>query len=325
MSTDPKKRRGFAFNLRVSCDHYGTVFTEVQTSPKSSPHVFDVNRQVVASCLNAGIGLTSLEALCESMGMACMSCATFNGHLTAIHKASKNSSTLNLSEAASKVKELYHPSSDDYFDITVSYDGTWQKRGHTSKHGVGAVTAAKSGLILDYEVSSSFCHQCEKMKHLDTASFNRWFVHHRLVCGKNHAGSSGAMEVEGAKKMWSRSEAMGFRYTTLVSDGDCKTFNELNSLKLKRPTIAIKKEECLNHVSKRLGTALQNLVSAQSKRGLTLGGRKSGSLTQVKIKLLQGYYKNANCKFSPAVIVFGHPIRYAFLFMNRLENSEILP
>ena len=93
--------------------------------------------------------------------------------------------------------------------------------------------------------------------------------------------------------MWSRSEAMGFRYTTLVSDGDCKTFNELNSLKPYGPTIAIKNEECVNHVSKRLGTALRNLVSAQSKRGLTLGGRKSGSLTQVKIKLLQGYYKNA--------------------------------
>ena len=87
LSTDPKKRHGFAFNLRVSCDHYGTVFTEVQTSPKSSPHVFDVNRRVVPSCLNAGIGLASLEALCESMGMACMSCATFNSHLTAIHKA----------------------------------------------------------------------------------------------------------------------------------------------------------------------------------------------------------------------------------------------
>ena len=227
------------------------------------------------------------------MGMPCMSCATFNRHLTAIHKASKNSSTLNLSEAASKVKELYHPSLDDYFDITVSYDGTWQKRGHTSKHGVGAVIAAKSGLILDYEVSSSFCHQCEKMKHLDAASFNRWFVHHRLVCGKNHAGSSGPIEVEGANKMWSRFEAMGFRYTTLVSDGNCKTFNELNSLKPYRPIIAIKKEECVNHVSKRLGTALRNLVSAQSKRGLTLGGRKSGSLTQVKIKTLQGYYKNA--------------------------------
>ncbi|KAK3755793.1 hypothetical protein RRG08_033970 [Elysia crispata] len=98
------------------------------------------------------------------------------------------------------------------------------------------------------------------------------------------------MEVEAAKTMFSRSVGQGLRYTTLVADGDCKTFNELQELRPYGDT-SICQEECTNHVSKRLG--LRNLVAAECKRGTTLGGRKQGSLTQAKIALLQSHYKKA--------------------------------
>lgn len=87
------------------------------------------------------------------------------------------------------------------------------------------------------------------------------------------------MEIEAAKVMWQRSLARKLRYTTMVSDGDSKTHNAL--LQLKPYDVDVVKEECTNHVSKRIGTALRNLVSTESKRGNTLGGRKTGSLTQV--------------------------------------------
>ena len=38
--------------------------------------------------------------------------------------------------------------------ITVSFDGTWQKRGHVSMHGVVAVIDVVTGLVVDYEVLS---------------------------------------------------------------------------------------------------------------------------------------------------------------------------
>ncbi|GFU93251.1 uncharacterized protein TNCV_1859821 [Trichonephila clavipes] len=46
----------------------------------------------------------------------------------------------------------------------------------------------------------------------------------------------------------------------VLSDGDCKTFNYLCEKKVYGPDIVIKKEECINHVSKRLGTALRSTV-----------------------------------------------------------------
>ena len=80
-------------------------------------------------------------------------------------------------------------------------------------------------------------------------------------------GSSGMMEPEAAKVLWKRSlELHNMRYTTMVGDGDSMTFDSILASK-PYGDIVIKKEECLNHVAKRLGTALRNLVQNCSKQG----------------------------------------------------------
>ncbi|GFV21675.1 uncharacterized protein TNCV_1834531 [Trichonephila clavipes] len=68
------------------------------------------------------------------------------------------------------------------------------------------------------------------------------------------------MEQEAALKLLQRSEDSGFRYTTLLSDGDAKTYQYLNTKEVYGPEIKLKKEECINHVSKRLGTSLRKAV-----------------------------------------------------------------
>ena len=52
----------------------------------------------------------------------------------------------------------------------------------------------------------------------------------------------------------------------------------------------LEKEECINHVSKRLGTALRNLASSGKKAGVTLGGRGYNKLTQATITKLTANY-----------------------------------
>ena len=114
----------------------------------------------------------------------------------------------------------------------------------------------------------------KKMQDLGPDANEAWFRNHQPDCKTNFAGSSWRMEVEGARQMWSRSVAQYRRllYTTILSDGDRKTFHVL--LK-ERPygSTHIKKEECANHVSKRMGTALRN-----KNRGVTLDGRREGQL-----------------------------------------------
>ena len=108
------------------------------------------------------------------------------------------------------------------------------------------------------------------------------------------AGSSRMMEVEAARVLWRRSvQRHKLRYTTLLSDGDAKTFAELTKIKTYGEDIEIDKEECVNHVSKRRGSALRNIVTDCRKRGVTLGGRGKGQLTQNAIRKMTIYYNRA--------------------------------
>jgi len=78
----------------------------------------------------------------------------------------------------------------------------------------------------------------------------------------------------------------------MVSDGDAKVHACL--LKLKPyGDVLVKKEECLNHVSKRMGTALRNIRTDLSKKGQRIGGIGFGKLTDAKITKLTQYYGRA--------------------------------
>ena len=116
--------------------------------------------------------------------------------------------------------------------------------------------------------------------------YEKWLEDHRKEgCSINYDGVSGMMEPECAEVMWKRSVSLhNMRYTTMVGDGDSKAYDTVCELKPYGDNVSIDKEECMNHVGKRLGTALRNLVSDSSKRGVTLGGKKQGSLTAAKIR-----------------------------------------
>ena len=67
------------------------------------------------------------------------------------------------------------------------------------------------------------------------------------------------MEVEAACILFNRSiDRHGLRYTIFVGDGDSKAYDTVVAT---RPygNIRIQKEECMNHVAKRLGSALRKL------------------------------------------------------------------
>ena len=88
-------------------------------------------------------------------------------------------------------------------NVTVSYDGTWHKRGFTSNYGVGVAIDVQTGLVLDYEVLSTHCHACslaEARLGKDSAAYLQWREEH-TDCNRNFDGSSKAMEAEAAKRI----------------------------------------------------------------------------------------------------------------------------
>ncbi|KAH9381036.1 hypothetical protein HPB48_008250 [Haemaphysalis longicornis] len=96
------------------------------------------------------------------------------------------------------------------------------------------------------------------------------------------------MEVEAALIMFKRSLSKnGLRYTTVMSDGDSRTMHSLKEEGV-YGFVPIEKKDCINHVCKRMHTALRNVREQKKAQGVTLGGR--GKLTDQKIRRISSYY-----------------------------------
>lgn len=102
------------------------------------------------------------------------------------------------------------------------------------------------------------------------------------------------MEMTAAEILWKRSiTSCGMRYINMLSDGDAKTFQHLSTLNVYGHDKKIAKEECINHVAKRLGTGLRNKVAEWRTKGITISGRKEGSLKENTIVKLTNFYRKA--------------------------------
>ncbi|CAH3044759.1 unnamed protein product, partial [Pocillopora meandrina] len=180
--------------------------------------------------------------------------------------------------------------------VAVTVDGTWQKRGHSSKIGVVFVISVATGEILDYEVKSLVCYECRAREHMDRDSeeYKAWKASH-TNCHINHSTSSEDMEASAAVEMFGRSvEKLHLKYTTFVGDGDSSSFwssARSHDCKIWRQ-ISCSQRGVWGHVQKRMGTALRKKLAD----GKGVAGK--GRLTDKVINRIQNYYGNAireNC------------------------------
>ena len=148
--------------------------------------------------------------------------------------------------------------------VTVTFDGTWSKRGYSALYGVVAVISWDTGRVLDTCVLSKVCRKCSlkrnKLRSSNSSNvdseFQKWFEKHESFCEINHKGSSGSMEVKGALVLWRRSvEKLNVRYVNVISDGDSKAIKAVQNDKPYGPDIKITKFECVGHIQKRVGAA----------------------------------------------------------------------
>ena len=74
---------------------------------------------------------------------------------------------------------------DSIMDITVSFDGTWSKRGFTANFGIGFVIAAKTGKVIDFVTLSKACEICKQGNKLqkDKQKYEQWKNRLQKCCG----------------------------------------------------------------------------------------------------------------------------------------------
>jgi len=69
------------------------------------------------------------------------------------------------------------------------------------------------------------------------------------------------MEAEGAKILYQRSLRLRkLRYIPFIGDGDSKAYTAVKQAQPYGPAVFIPKQECVSHLTKRVGTGLRALV-----------------------------------------------------------------
>lgn len=279
---------GASLHFAVSCSVCGDIVKAGHSPVVASTRQPELPVRLAVASRNCGINFTKLTNFFGAMDSpAPMHLKTYQCIADKLHVAAMDAARESMKEAAETIRNKNGVrNSSDLADTSVSYDGTWHKRGHTSHFGLGAAIDLESGLVLDFSVHSNYCHGCNLGPKEGETEHVQWLEGHKDVCQKNFNGSSNAMEVAAAAAIFSRSkELYNLQYTTVLCDGDSKSFMHVSKLQLYDKEIV--KEDCINHVAKRMFSGIENLK--KMKKGL--GGK--GKVTKVVTKKLTAYYAAA--------------------------------
>ena len=154
-----ENRYGFCYTIVLSCSACDTqvssTYSSRRTAVKQSSQPFVVNDLIVLLFNQLGLGHTAMKKFSLLFGWEGL-------HMNLQRKESRVISTIIdnteevLTASVAKVREAYlhldPTASTDPLCITVSFGGSWHKRGHTPMYGVAAVIDVLTSLVVDYVV-----------------------------------------------------------------------------------------------------------------------------------------------------------------------------
>lgn len=282
------------------------------------------NLQVVAASRNSGFGYNRLSNFFAGLDVPpIMHLKTYQRLAKQVHCQTLSVTEENLQAAAATVRQLYMScdeglAADSTIDITVSFDGTWHKRGHSSHFGVGVVIDYMTGLVLDIEVLSNYCQNCSTGPDVSDDLYSAWKEKHAPSCQKNYSGSANSMEVGAAKVLFGRSiQKHNFRYTNVICDGDAKTITTLNKEAIY--DVEVSKEDCVNHIAKRLWKGLNTMKKKLSGTRQSISGK--GKVTNLKMRKMSNYYANQLKRNAPDPVAMRNGVMASLLHMMSTDEK----
>ena len=286
----------------VKCD--STIASAPTSETASGNQTSSASIRTVASARNCGFGYQQLTHFMAGLDVPqIMHRRTYQRIAHHVHDAAITCMDQCYSKAVEAVRAYYCEMDkslgpDSIIPIVVSFDGTWHKRGHSSHYGVGVIIELHTGLVLDSHVVSNYCMKCTRKPDPTHPTYDQWCEGHKTECRKNFNGSSVAMEVEAAKVVFGRSVAMHkLYYQTCLCDGDAKTIMTLNKMQIYPQPV--KKEDCINHIAKRMKSGIMNLRKSLMGTKDSISGKKKGQVTEKIATKLTNYYADALKRNTP--------------------------
>ena len=277
-----KNKKGLASYLIIYCvcGYEKPFYTSKQTAKS-----FDVNKRAVYSMRSCGQGYAGLEIFLFCMNMPkTMTRKNYTKISDVVSDACQKTALETMNSAANDLRKT----PNDSTDISISNDGSWQRRGYSSMNGFVSTISMDTGKVLDIEAMSRFCKLCcihEKLRKSNPEEYELWKAKHAATCRANYRVPLQTWKLKAQKESSIDRKIMGYGIPKLFSDGDSKTFPAIqNTYMFGENPVKVVKRECVGHVQKRVG----NRIRKKKKLVRGLGGK--GKLTENMIDRLQNYY-----------------------------------
>ena len=158
--------QGFSPKSEIYCSNCNTFHMEHFVSSRlgdSKKAPFEVNTTAVLAFRSIGCGFSAIRDWCSTMNLPnCVSREAYSNNHNKIGAASKATFDKILESSREAIQTAYKdigivPDEQGSLDIAVSFDGSWQRGGHSSHNGMASVIELITGLPLDHEVSLVKC------------------------------------------------------------------------------------------------------------------------------------------------------------------------
>ena len=255
----------------------------------------DLNTRMVYALTEMGCSKKQMHTFCSIMDIpATKSSRTmWENRINTIHDAHRHVTQEIFRKNREELFQIYTADEDGNIYIPVTYDVTWMTRGYSSTVGVGFVMSLDTGKPLDAATKVNYCQQCTFCPHKKhSRKYEQWYRLHKPNCTYDNVTSKG-MEPCIAEELWERSSSYNIYYRFMVCDGDSSSWKRVRFIygacatcrryyeemtpeeqsdfdKSERGQefwashrdtnncLSVQKENCINHVTKGLGTALRN-------------------------------------------------------------------
>ena len=139
-----------------------------------------INIQSAIAFREIGKGLEDISLFCRSMNMLPpLAKKSYKRINYALHQVYCEVASNSMLASANEIHSLVKEGEDVVVDEDISLDGTWQKKGHSSKNGVVTAISASTGKCLDYHVMSKSCKGFQTWsKRQDDPNYIEWKNNH---------------------------------------------------------------------------------------------------------------------------------------------------
>ncbi|GFS80951.1 uncharacterized protein NPIL_62581 [Nephila pilipes] len=160
ISEDSGSRRGLCVNLVLQCIYCGQATSAMSSDMTNG--FDDINIRLAYGMHCIGKGNSAAKTFCAVMNLPPPPAKFERYNDILLHSLIKVSRESMRNAVEDTVKN-----NNSNRDITAAFDGSWQKRGHTSLNGVVSATCLETGKVLDFEWLSKYCFKCKNKNNKD--------------------------------------------------------------------------------------------------------------------------------------------------------------